>query len=344
MTIHRAKPESASRGPRSVSRPARVRRALSLLEMMIAVGILGVGLIMVAAVFPVALSEHRENTDRALAFDMVSKAEAMLHQRLDADALWVDPNLIAAGLDSPFHLIPFASLNVAGAWSIGGGALYADAINGAPLGFSAVQLFGTDVLSDRIVPLNDAAAGRVSRRLVWYGFYRQLANGARDFAAAVCTQQRGQTFLEQDLSVTDALRNPTALVGQPMRLPAPWRVTVSRLPGERSLYNASTAAALFALAPPGTKLMIHGQRYADFAPVPAVSAGRILTVAGRGDFDGDGVFDSIEILEDIGDIAANDPNDASDNNFAFDVWLFPPPASGPGAGKRSPLLEWKVSL
>jgi len=72
-----------------------------LLETIIALGILGVGMVMVAAMFPIALTEHRRSADTSRALEMVSKAEAMLHNRLDARLLWVDPNLLRFGIDSP---------------------------------------------------------------------------------------------------------------------------------------------------------------------------------------------------------------------------------------------------
>ena len=46
----------------------------------------------------------------------------------------------------------------------------------------------------------------------------------------------------------------------------------------------------------------------------------------------------------IRDTAANDPLDAGDNHFHFDLWLFPPAAASAGFGPNSPVLEWKVSL
>ena len=78
--------------PRCTARSKRAH-AISILETTIAIGILGVGMIMVAAVFPVALSQHRDTTDRVRADELLSKADSMLRSRLNEDVLWNDPTL-----------------------------------------------------------------------------------------------------------------------------------------------------------------------------------------------------------------------------------------------------------
>ena len=317
----------------------RGRRGLSLLETTIALGILGVGMVMAAAMFPAALTEHRMSADTSRALEMVSKAEAMLHNRLDARLLGINEGLLRGGVDSPWNLLPFANINV------GGGLVdrssYADAINlwppPEPSRLAELQLFGTDVLSDRVIPLTDAQAQSAPNRLMWHGFYRQLADGSKSFAVAVCKQRRGQQFFMQDFSATSPTLNPTAFVSLPQRFPVPWRVTVSRLPGTNDLFSFG-GVSLADLAPRGSKIMIQGGTAGDALPLPTVPTGRILTVI---DFV---AANQIRVLEDLSDIAANNPVDGSDNNFNFDVWIFPPAASGAGFGPDSPVLEWKVSL
>ncbi len=318
---------------------ARGRRGLSLLETTIALGILGVGLVMVAAMFPVALAEHRMSADTSRALEMVSKAQAMLHNRLDARRLGIDEGLLRGGVDSPWNLLPFANINVGGV--LVDRSSYADAINFrppiVPNRLAELQLFGADVLSDRVIPLNDAQAQSAPNRLMWYGFYRQLADGSKSFTVAVCKQRRRQVFFMQDFSVTFPTLNPTALVSLPQRFPAPWRVTVSRLPFTNDLFSFG-GVALGHLAPRGSKIMIQGGTGGDAFPIPTVPTGRILTVV-------DSVAaNRIRVLEDLRDIASNDPADAGDNNVNFDVWIFPPARSGAGFGPDSPVLEWKVSL
>jgi len=304
-------------------------------------GILGVGLVMVAAMFPVALTEHRLSADTSRALEMVSKAQAMLHNRLDERLLWIDPLLLTNGVDSPWNVLPFANIDVGG--GLVDQTLYAALLNLRPTlpTFSEVQLFGADVLSDRVVPRNDAEARIVPNRLIWYGFYRQLADGSKSFALAVCKQRRRQIFFMQDFSVTDPTLNPTALVATPQRFPVPWRVTVSRLPDTNellSLSTSATAAALADLAPRGSKIMIQGGTNGDALPLPFVPTGRVLTVV-----DAVGV-NQIRVLEDLSNIAANDPVNPADNNVNFDLWIFPPAASSGTFGPDSPVLEWKVSL
>ncbi len=310
------------------SLPTRRRQCgFSLIETSIAISILGLGLLMMAAIFPFALTQHRQSADRAQALDLVSQAEAMLHNRLNAEALWFDPSFLDDGVDSPWNVLPMANIdvNVTGNWV--DLTNYSAELNGRaplPANFSELQLLGTDILSDRIVPINDAQAAKAAMRLAWIGFYRQMANGTRAYTAAICKQQRNQVFLRQfvdtSLPITDRFRDP-ATTGLRLRLPAPWRVTVSRQPGTQILFNNPTVPAtqlgLAQLAPRGSKIMILG------FPVGGAPAGRILTVA---ETEGS---NRILILEDLGNIT-----------FDFDVWLFPP---APGA-RHSPLLEWKVSL
>ena len=250
--------------PLSLPRKARaqighLRRAVSLLETGIAVSILGIGLIMIAAIFPVALAQHRESADRAQALDMVSRSKAMLHNRLDTNRLWFDQSFLVSGNDSHWHLMPFANLEVGGTWV--DLTRYVALVNGRPAAslpigsFSELQLFGTDVLSDRIAPFNDRRAQEAPNRLIWYGFYRQLANGSKSFTAAVCKQRRNQSYFKQDLTVQFPTLNPTPLISEPQRFPIPWRVTVARFsaaPYANALYIPGLSSMLPRLAPPGS--------------------------------------------------------------------------------------------
>jgi len=98
----------------------RVRRAFSLLEIMIAIGVLGIGLIMVAAIFPSALEIHRQSIEKSQALDLFNKAEAVLRSRINTSQLWVCPennpasNLpsVPNGTDSPWYILPSANLAV----------------------------------------------------------------------------------------------------------------------------------------------------------------------------------------------------------------------------------------
>ncbi len=310
------------------------RRGFSLLETTIAMGILGIGLIMVAAIFPVALTQHRQSTEKARAIDMVAQAETLLHNRLDPNQLWVDPVLYNAGLDTPWYFMPLANLRVGGAWQFAEANDYADLLNGTLPGNSSLQFLGKDVLSDRVAPVNDWAANEAPNRFIWYGFYRQLANGSMSYAAAVCKQRRNQIFYMQDMTIAGPEATPTALADSPRRFPVPWRVRVGRIPGTNQLFNGGAGVPLSGLAPAGSKIMLHGFVAADAAPVPAVPVGRVLTIANPV------AINAVQVVEDISDIAANAPLNAGDNNVVFDLWLFPPAQKA----KASPLREWKVSL
>ncbi len=336
----------AARGTRGArgTQAGRSRQAFSLLETMLGVSILGIGLIMLAAVFPVALTEHRLSIERAEALDMLSKSQALLHERLDPDLLWFDETLIGGGMDSPWYLVPFANLDVSLTWAPDA-MDYSDAVNGAPTGLSMAQFgplgpLGADILSDRILPFpfTDAASHLTPHRAITYGFYRRLANGSTEYAAAACKQRRNQVFVRQDLSVPSPFDSPTGDASRLQRFPTPWRVNVARFPQSQILYNNSGGATLPQLAPPGSKIMIRG---ANSAALPFGASGRLLTVADPIDLGGAA---GVQVFEDISDVFPDDPSNPADGDFRFDVWLFPPAAQGSGFGNESPLVEWKVGL
>lgn len=323
------------------------RGAFSLLETTIGMAILGLGLIMVAAIFPVALTQHRDSMDSARALDLVPKAVAMLHKRVDPEMLWYDKNLLANGFDSPWYVMPLTNMDVAGYWcfdaanptssSLGRDYMlnYTDLLNDNDLtdAFTPVsiqQIYANDLLSDRLTPANDQQANQSPSRVIWYGFNRKLANGATEFTAAICKQRRDQYFLMQDLSGTTPLVTPTAIAAAPQRFPVPWRVTVTRV-GANGLFinNPSPSATTFTLAqlaPVGATMMVRGVAETLPPTVPA-PAGQILTVSealANGE---------VLVREDLRYVVSD-----------VDVWVFPPPASGSSFSNDSPVLEWKVGL
>lgn len=277
-------------GPRSAASPISAHplhcrtpvlgAAVSLLETTIAVGILGVGLIMVAAIFPVALSQHRDTTDQARATELLTKAQAMLQSRLDQDQLWVSSGL-PAGQDSPWYLLPATNLYYqADAWdwmpalappSYSQQTSYANVINGVTdadySSRNGTRLIGLDTLSDRLAPFTavsqnppspftDTQFANSPSRLTWYGFYRRIA-GKFAFSAAVCRQQRNQLFIEQDLSaaaidpaLASQAQNPYSTpiavyagVADGRRLPVPWRISVGYA-APNVLFNTATIPML----------------------------------------------------------------------------------------------------
>ncbi|MFQ5424850.1 MAG: prepilin-type N-terminal cleavage/methylation domain-containing protein [Phycisphaerae bacterium] len=337
------------------------RRGLSLLELMIAVGILGVGLIMVAAIFPVAITQHKENIEHARAIELINKAKAVLHSRFDGSQLWVNPNL-SAGQDSPWYTLPVANLEVgATTWDamLVGGLNYADRVNGVagtgglggqPSGnfVAGLIIAGLDPLSDRLAPnptmspFADSEFMEVPNRFAWIGFYRHLATGTFQFAAAICKQSRNDRFVQQNVFSIPGAATATGVL---RRLPVPWRVTVGyNAPTNRLLSLAVATEGIGELAPRGSRIMIAGW---VGNPAFTVPTGRVLTVTSVYDsFNSSGNANpnpkAIEVLEDIRDLP--------DGSVAtFDVWVFPPPVVGGNAsdarfGKDSPLVEWKMNL
>ena len=317
---------------RCVTRRGRPR-GFSLLETTIAVGILGVGLIMVAAVFPAALTQHRMSVEQARAAELVSKAESLLNSRFNRTSLWVDPAVTnIVGLDSPWYLLP--TMNISADMTVWDSmAGYADAINGVTVSdpfnnpLNPLVLFPPDILSDRLAPATDSDLMTLPNRAVWYGFYRREAAGTTTFVTAICKQRRNQIFVEQDLSagIPTAFANPTAYPANRRRLPVPWRVTVQYTGG--NIIANGAGIGLAKLAPVGTKIMIHGAVYTA-GSIPAMPAGRILTVS-----------DSIDnfTVEVVGDFSGLPVAPVT-----FDVWVFPPSVENGDFGKESPLLDWKV--
>ncbi|MCB9855124.1 MAG: prepilin-type N-terminal cleavage/methylation domain-containing protein [Phycisphaerales bacterium] len=200
----------------------RRRRGFTLLEVMIAFAVLGLGLIMVAAIFPAALIEHSRTVDRSNALDLATSAETMLHNRIDPKRLYQDAADLAAGYDSPWNAIPFHNMtaNNPNTWvspldpdikSDWDNAVYPPTPAGKPfpteiyyaglnttLPFvNPVQLFGLDYLSDTVLPRTDEIANTASNRLVWHGFYRTMASGTRQFAVAVCKQRQNKEYARQ---------------------------------------------------------------------------------------------------------------------------------------------------
>lgn len=376
---------------KSSARRAAHTRAFSLLEIMIAIGVLGVGLIMVSAMFPIAITQHRQGLDQARATELLSKARSIMKARCSGVSLWADPNLthpitdsIILGRDSPWYMLPMMNLGLGQTqWDWmrsfapdAPGQAYADAINGykteyftsffqrpngpgifpPALGLGII-FGGTDVLSDRFGPGSNASPFtddqfiESSNRFVWIGFYRRLATGSYQFAAAVCKLSRNDVFAEQDLSQQPFFPEAATAIDPSVlsrRLPVPWRVRALPFVGKRfSNLSFNPAESLGELAPPGSKVMIAGWSYSLSVPPaapPLAPTGRVFTVASV--FDDESANTStpgspqyaIEVIEDINDIP----------NAALDLWVFPPPIAAVNTtiefGRQSPLVEWKVNL
>lgn len=245
-------------------------------------------MIMVAAVFPVALSQHRDTTDMARADALLSKADSMLRSRLNEDVLWTDPTL-PAGEDSPWLLLPSSNLAyMSNVWDEMPAAApplytdlssYANVINGITESdivtgtVNLTLLTGIDTLSDRrapftagdiFSPFTEGEFREAPHRLAWYGFYRRRANGTFNYTVAVCRQLRDQLFARQDLaentesSLAYEAQNPFSTpipvslsLADAYHLPIPWRVSVGYCSGiaPRMLFNTRNSDTESMLGP-----------------------------------------------------------------------------------------------
>ncbi len=360
--------------------PAARRPGISLLECTIAFTILGVGLIMVAAVFPVALSQHQASTDQARVIEMVSKADAMIRAKVDPSSLWVHPDYLPpggalVGLDSPWYLLQSVNLSRGqDCWDAmpqGVGPtqeFYANLIDGDnPVDAfpgNATVFLGLDVISDKLAPFTAMRGGsacsttgfgwllpsaspftdeefmEAPNRLAWYGFYRRRASGATEYAVAVCKQRRGQLFAEQDVTRPSATSDLAGFQTD-RRLPVPWRVLVA-WPIGNVLTNAPDGVLLQGTI--GLSVLAPvGTKIMVRGGVDS-NAAPVPTVAAGTVLTVTDVIDD-HTLEFTGDVSGLPLYNFAPGQFvAFDVWLFPPAVGGAAVDVHSPLLDWKVPL
>lgn len=242
-------------------------QAFSLVEVMIAVGILAIGLVMIATVFPVALSQHRDSTDGAAAVSFAESAKAIVRSRMlasDLQSLNAPGQRLQTIVESsrlfrpsqnpgPFQgQSPWLAFHVpnilwGGAFDTSNTAdtMYGDRISNPQLTLPFIVKNGVffrrgDTLSDlNSPPPNDAAANQVPGRLVWYPFYHEQPHTHQiEFAVAITRQIQNQTFAPQNLPVLvagapiqNAFHQPTGLGNNPfntvVRFPIPWRISVA---------------------------------------------------------------------------------------------------------------------
>jgi len=351
--------------------------AFSMLETAVAVALLGIGLIMVASIFPVALTQHKNSADQSTAMDLSVKADAILKARVNTNQLYplpADPAAPPPGVDSPWYLLPIPSIATgATTWDPmfqpqpAGSAIYANLISGFdnlfnPTGLgnfpdylaggNQFGLLGSDYLDVKEVPYTDEELQADPHHFVWYGLYRRLGTGTVRFGVIVCKQRRGAAYAEQDMSSRDtgliaSMQTPFATplpLAATRRLPVPWRVTIGYEGGHRLSNRQSgqmfgaTGSGIGSLAPAGSKLLIQGQTYTNPSTDPVVPV-----PAGRLLTVSSVVsVNTIEVLEDISDLPGL--NFTSGQGSAFDVWLIPPTVESGVAGNDSPALLWRMTL
>ena len=341
----------------------RTNRAggFSLLEIMIAIGVLGIGLIMVAAIFPVALTQHRDSIEKSRSLDLVNKAEALLRSRLDASRLWVDP-LTPAGTDSAWFMLPMSNLAVGSngpnAWdwmaprttpflsapsTIGPGLSANDYLNYANClnfaynsqpgnAFSLFAMPSLEMLSDRKAPtydawspMNDAEFESSENRFAWVGFYRRLAAGTTRYTVAVNRILRDERYAEQDPSTIGTGDPGIAPMagGTPRRLPVPWRVTVQYNPLTHRIYNNANPEGLGELAPAGSRIMVGGFVWPGGPITPPVPT--LPTAPAGRILTVTNVFDFNSDGVDEAVDFLEDPTGLPAAPYFFDVIVFPPP-------------------
>lgn len=343
------------------------RRAFSLQEVMIAVGVLGIGLILIAGVFPVALSQHRDTVEGLSARTLAKQVQAELQAKVDIASsgtprsLWrpATNGTMSAGQDSPWLLLPTPNVAVRlpagypatplGSWTtadlrpgfFGLRTLnyYANLISNPNLSSALfapadnASLFdANDMLSDLESRINDRAVEEQPFRLVWSAFYRHLASDQFEFAVAVCRQTRGEIYWQQalpyDTGLLAPLADPRAAADFGWRLPVPWRITVYRQPNEnRSLRNAM-GVPIGELAPPGARLIVHGLVYTPSGSPPAGPVPSGQVLRVTATGDVSGNPSNPELR--VVDLA-EDISSFPANPYQFDVWVFPPPSAGLGA-------------
>jgi len=343
------------------------RRAFSLAEVMIATGILGVGLIMVASVFPVAIAQHRESTEIAGAASLAQRTRALIQSRINTDDvnLWRPLNRslntgMPDGQPMPWLAIPVSNLNYDLSDSVLGTydlydqqpppvglanirAIYENMLStpipGSPAPAGNPHFFlGYDLVTDLRPPSNGIESDDLDSRLYCVPFYREPDASHVVFAGAVCRQLRGQQFLLQDPTGAAPFATPTILASTlSKRFPVPWRVTAFRdgsfgaasriLSNDAPLLGGGLPLGL--LAPVGAQIMLTGFTNQTY---PGVPVGRVLTVVEVGTNPR-----QVEVAENISDILPGAPP----LDTVFDLWIIPPESpDGASFGPKSPVVEW----
>jgi len=215
---------------------AGVRRAFSLLEIMIAIGILGIGLVMVAAIFPVALDQHRRSTDDVMGNLVAANAEAYL------GGLAKPAELLGGAL---VHAYPFVTLDAtATRFDLGGANGYIDEINGKLGGIrgsgsppSWISFATRDIIypvpSEARIPLPASFTALLDEqtRYVWLAFARGGgATTGNAYIVFVCRRRPGQQFARQNLSQLSSSKSVEPLIGGDLSLPVPWQFDVETVP------------------------------------------------------------------------------------------------------------------
>ncbi|NUQ46183.1 MAG: hypothetical protein HUU22_09120 [Phycisphaerae bacterium] len=283
---------------------------------MVAIGILGVGLVMVAAIFPVALSQHKDAVDAATAITIANRAAATVRAKVDMNRLWKP---VTNGVMPQFEDSPWMALNCPMYLADATGNPLLDpppssvqpvpnnylnhisnpawvavpSLSTGPVADNAVSFLFSDLYSDPRAPRVRAAIEQIPQRLIWYPFYQQTASGEIRFAAAVVRHTAAQRYARQDLGFAGCYATP-APTNELVSQPVPWRVLLTYMPsGAFAAPNRLVAVDVPAqsggpnaaigqianAAPPGSRIMLTGmlsRRLGGYQPLGVSSA-----IAGR---------------------------------------------------------------
>lgn len=283
---------------------------MSLIEIMIAIGILGLGLTMVATIFPLALNQHRISTDHILAADVARRTQSIMRNRS-----------VNVPDDGNVYVYPYEVL-------AGNGYFASNDIRALNEGNSLGSRIAWD---DVLYPAQAGEALDRRQRYTWISFARS-DQGITQYTVFVCRRIGGERFALQDITTNTTGTLPTdrtkaATIRPPtpptqVFLPCPWRIRVVRnAQNQFQLFGTVSNLSLSQLVTNGSRLL-------------SQPTGRLYTVVQTQDQ----VPPTMDVLEDTsGEPAPTVPPSG------FDLWLVPPAVTWQGTiasfARNSPVVD-----
>ncbi len=282
------------------------RRAMSLIEIMIAIGILGLGLTMVATIFPLALDQHRISTDRILSADVA----VQMQSRMVSDSGFLGG--LNDGLSGTVYVVPFTTPVPK---ADGSGTLVDHHISGDLNDLGGEGVPGGSVNNSQPINWRDAlypvptSSQDLNRRPRYFpvSFYRKT-QGVTQCTVFVCRRTGGQRFaLQDDGQLPNLAVKPLPPNGDYELVPVPWKIPVTRNSTDaRRLDLGGTVPP----NPPLTQVVTNGARLVS---QPTGSLYTVVQVQ-------DQPTSAIRVLEDTsGEPALTGPQPV------FYLWLVPGP-------------------
>jgi len=283
-----------------------VRPAMSLIEIMIAIGILGLGLTMVATIFPLALDQHRISTDHILAADVARRAQS----RMVSDSGFLSG--LNDGLSGTVYVVPFTTPVPK---TDGSGTLVDHDISNDLDRLGGEDVPGGSVSNSQPINWRDAlypvptSSQDMNRRPRYFpiSFYRK-AQGITQCTVFVCRRTGGQRFaLQDDGQLRNLAPKPLPSSGDEL-VPVPWKIPVKRSPQRQQFYYSESSAPAIALS----QIVTNGARLLSQA------TGSLYTVIDT--VDGPPGPSTMRVLED----ASAEPGTVA-APVVFYLWLVPGP-------------------